>query len=134
MELFAWTDKLKTGIPKIDEQHKRLIDLINELNEAMRLGKGKQVVEQVLIGLKEYTEYHFGFEVSALERNKYPKVEEQKKEHASYVSKLQELTLQHKRNELGISIDVMNFVSDWIRDHIMKEDMKYIPYLQGKTL
>jgi hemerythrin-like metal-binding protein len=134
MELFAWTDKLKTGIPKIDEQHKKLIDHINELNEAMRLGKGKQVIEKVLAGLKEYTEYHFGFEVAALERNQYPQVAEQKKEHAAYVSKLQELTMQHKRNELGINIDVMNFVSDWIRDHIMKEDMKYIPYLQGKTL
>jgi hemerythrin len=134
MELFPWTDKLKTGIPKIDEQHKKLIDHINGLNDAMREKKGKEAVGRVLDGLKEYTEYHFAFEEKALERNSYPGLEDQRRSHETYVAKLQELTLQFRRNELGISIDVMNFVSDWIRKHIMQEDMKYVPFLQGKAI
>jgi hemerythrin len=133
MDLFAWSDKLMTGIPKIDEQHKVLIGHINGLNDAMRAGKSKEVIEKVLVGLNEYTQYHFKFEESGLERHGYPNIADQKREHAIYVDRLQELTLQYRRNELGISIDVMSFVSDWIRGHIMKEDMKYVAYMQGKA-
>jgi hemerythrin len=111
MELFAWDDSLKTRIPRIDEQHKKLIGHINDLNEAMRERKGKDALGK------------------ALERNAYPGLWDQRWSHRTFVAKLQELTLQFRRNELGITIDVMNFVSDWIRGHIKQEDMKYVPFL-----
>jgi hemerythrin-like metal-binding protein len=134
MVLFDWNETYQTKIPTIDQQHKKLIDLINELNEAMRVGKGKEVTDKILKELTEYTVYHFGFEEKAFEKYDYLKKEEHKKEHQDLIKQLNDIIDKYKRNEIGINITVLDFLSNWIKVHIVKEDMLYVPYLTGKEL
>ena len=134
MALFEWDDRIKTHIDKIDEQHKKLITYINDLHESMRTGKSKEVVEGILSGLYEYTKYHFTFEEELMEKYQYEKLEEQKKSHVIYVQKIGELMEKYKISTIGISVEVLNFLMDWIKNHIMQDDMQYVPLLKEKTI
>jgi hemerythrin-like metal-binding protein len=134
MAYFDWDEKLATGIQKIDEQHKELISLVNELHEAMRKGKAKDIVSHVLEGLKRYTGYHFSTEEKAFEAYLYSGRVEHKKSHSDLIRQLDDLIEKHSRGELAISVDTLEFLTKWIKNHIMKEDMLYAPFLRGKTI
>jgi hemerythrin-like metal-binding protein len=134
MLYFEWDDSLKTGIVEIDDQHKRLIDIVNELSDAMRNKKGKEALEHVLNELSEYTNYHFSFEERAFEKYGYPQADTHVRSHKELIHQLQELMDKFKKNELGISIDVLDFLTNWVKNHIKKEDMMYVPNLKDKEL
>lgn len=130
MAFFDWNGKLETGIAIIDEQHKKLVSLVNELHEAMRNRKAKDVVARILRELGDYTNYHFSVEEKAFEKYGYPQKVEHEKLHADLIAQLGELTRKHAKGELAISIDVLDFLTQWVTNHIMKEDMKYVPFLK----
>jgi hemerythrin-like metal-binding protein len=134
MVFFEWDNKLCTNIPIIDEQHKKLISFVNELHEAMRNKKGKEVVGKILNELKEYTIYHFGTEEKAFDKYNYPKKAEHKKYHADLIRQVKELQDNYEKGKIAISIDVFNFLTNWVKNHIMKEDMEYVPLLKDKTI
>jgi hemerythrin-like metal-binding protein len=134
MAFFAWNEKLATGIPKIDEQHKKLISFVNELNDAMTTGKGKDVIGHILDELSEYTKYHFGLEEAAFEKYNYVQKGSHKAAHQTLIKKLDDFIRKYQSNKLVISIEVLGFLINWVNEHIMKEDMQYVPYLKGKEL
>ena len=72
MPLVNWTDKLSLGITEIDNQHKKWIAIINDLNDAMRAGKSTEVLGEVFKRLIDYTEYHFKAEETYFEKFGYP--------------------------------------------------------------
>jgi len=134
MPIFEWSDQLRTGIETIDEQHLKLVDLVNALADAMRAGKGKDLIGTVLGELKEYTEYHFGFEEAAFAKHGFPGAAAHAKSHAELVGKIDDLAERYSRGVIGISIDILNFLVEWVKGHIMREDMEYVPFLKGKAL
>jgi hemerythrin-like metal-binding protein len=134
MPVFEWSEKLSTGIAKIDEQHVKLVGLVNALADAMRAGKGKDLIGAVLGELKGYTEYHFGFEEAAFAKYGFPGAAAHAKAHADLVGRLDDLEGKYSRGVIGISIDILDFLIEWVKGHIMKEDMEYVPFLKGKAL
>jgi len=134
MVLFDWSEKYRTGIPSIDEQHRKLIGLVNELNEAMRVGRGKELTDKVLKELGDYTVYHFSFEEAAFEKYGYPAKDEHRREHQALVRQLEDVVGKYERGEIGINVTLLEFLSNWIKTHIEKEDMLYVPHLAGKEL
>jgi hemerythrin-like metal-binding protein len=131
---FDWDSKLTTGIQVIDDQHKKLINLVNELHEAMRNRKAKEIVEHILKELGEYTIYHFSVEEKAFEKYGYAQRNEHRKNHEDLVKQLNDLVQKHKKGELAISIEILDFLTNWVKTHIMKEDMMYVPFLKDKVI
>jgi hemerythrin len=79
MELIQWNNNLSVGIAEIDSQHQRLIKLINDLNDAMRVGKGKDVTGKIINELTNYTLTHFTKEESYFAKYAYPETDAHKK-------------------------------------------------------
>jgi hemerythrin-like metal-binding protein len=115
MKVFEWNELFMTGIAPIDEQHKRLIGLVNGLADSMRSGKSKEMITNVLEGLRDYTKTHFGFEEAAFEKYGYPKTSEHKKSHETFVGKVDELITQYENGLIGLSVKVLNFLTEWSR-------------------
>ncbi|HOX31763.1 MAG TPA: bacteriohemerythrin [Spirochaetales bacterium] len=134
MAFMDWDASLETGNPTIDAQHRRLIALVNELHEAMRGGKGSSVLEHIFSELGSYTKYHFATEEKAFELYGYERREEHARQHAELLRSVAELAGKIERKELGISVDVLTFLTDWVRNHIRKEDMQYRQLLGDKDL
>ncbi|GAB1431945.1 bacteriohemerythrin [Spirochaetota bacterium] len=134
MNLFEWTPAISVGINTIDDQHKKLISLINDVSDAMKARKAKEVIGDILQQLSDYTVYHFGNEERAFDKYQYPDRENHKIAHKSYVDKIGELIERNNKGELGISISVLDFLMDWITNHIMKTDMLYVPFFKDKEI
>lgn len=134
MALIQWNATLSVNIEAIDAQHQRLIDLINELNEAMMVGRGKQVLGKILEGLATYVATHFATEEEHFERYAYPASAAHKQEHQDFTGKIAEFKQGLDEGRLGLSASVMNYLSDWLNGHIKGSDMSYGPFLTAKGL
>ncbi len=132
MPLISWSDNFATDIKKIDDQHKCLIDLINRLHDSMKTGKGNAVIESILDDLLNYTVFHFSTEEAYFKQYAYPESILHKKEHDELTEKTKALQASHRDGKLTISIEVMNFLRDWLRNHILQSDQKYASFLRSK--
>ncbi len=134
MALITWNDTLSVNVAEIDRQHRNLIAIINELNDAMRLGKGKDVLGKIVNSLISYTATHFKTEENYFAQFGYPDTEDHKKEHAAFVQKVLSFKEGFEKRELSLTIDVMSFLSDWLKNHIMGTDKKYARFFNEMGL
>lgn len=132
MGKIAWNNAYSVGVEKIDGQHKRLIDLVNDLSDASSTGKTKEVIEKVLAGLVEYTQYHFGTEEELMGKHAYPDSLTHKKAHQDFVAKAADLVAKQKSGNVTIGIEVMTFLQNWLVEHISVVDKKFGAYLNTK--
>ncbi len=130
--LLRWSDNLSVGIDSIDSQHKTLIDLINELNKQMKSGATKDAVGKALGKLIDYTGSHFQQEEQLFAQYDYSEQASHKEIHQKLVSQVLDFQKKFKENKKDISLDLMEFLKDWLLDHIKKTDMKYSSFLQTK--
>jgi len=108
--------------------------MINEPSEAMKQGKGKTVSEKVLNNLINYTATHFQTEEKYFDRYGYPETFSHKKEHEAFVQKVSEFRKGFENGKLSVTVEIMNFLSDWLRHHIKTADKKYASFFKAKGL
>ncbi len=131
-ELMPWSDKLETGISQIDEHHKQLVQMVNELHRAMKMKKGAAESSQILERLADYTVMHFSFEEEMFEKHMYPQRIDHKDLHDKLVVQVVEFKTEFEEGKAALSMDLMTLLSNWLRGHIMMTDMEYVPFLKGK--
>ncbi|MCG8642773.1 MAG: bacteriohemerythrin [Desulfobacterales bacterium] len=131
-DLMPWSDKLMTGLSQVDDQHKELVKMINELHRAMKMRLGNRETGQILARLADYTVYHFGYEQQLFDAHAYPDRENHSAVHDRLVEQVLEYKKEHDQGKAALSMDLMHFLTDWLKDHILKTDMQYVPYLREK--
>ena len=134
MAFVQWSDRLSVGVDVIDEQHKKLVSIINKLYDAMKDRKGSGILTEVLSELIEYTKYHFTTEEALMKGNAYPNYQAHKSSHSQLVEKVMDLELDLKAGKIALSVQVFQFLKDWLVNHIQGEDKKYTPYLSRVTV
>lgn len=132
MAFLNWTEELSVGIPRIDQQHRKLVSLLNELYEAMQSGKGRDVLGKVLGELAGYTKTHFAAEEQIMAANGYPELQTHRDKHQKMAQKVMELNDQFRKGVLASPIQITNFLKDWLAKHIMETDRNYGPFLTAK--
>ena len=134
MPLIEWDENFSVNIKEIDDQHKKWVKMLNDLYDSMKEGSGRHKLASVLDGLVEYTKVHFSTEEKILKKYGYPFFEGHKKIHDDMIGEVELLELRHKSGETSLSIYVMNFLKNWLADHIMGTDKNYGPYLNSKGI
>jgi hemerythrin len=124
-ELIKWSEKFSVNNVLLDSQHKNLISLINDLHTSMKEGKGKQVLQQVLDNLVLYTIEHFFTEEQILRKASYPFFKEHKQQHEDLTKQATKLQSSYRSGEVPLTQDVLNFLRDWLINHIEGTDQKY---------
>lgn len=132
MLLLKWDDSYSVGINEIDSQHKKLIELITQLNTAMSEGKGKDVLGKIINELISYTKTHFALEEKLFDKVKYADSFAHKGQHKMFIEKVEQFKIDFEKGKTLLTIDVMNFLKEWLKNHILISDKKYAPYLAGK--
>jgi hemerythrin len=125
MPLMTWNDDLSVKVKEIDDQHKKLIGLVNNLHDAMKSGQGKLVLEPTLQELASYTVYHFQTEEKYMQKFNYPGYLAHKMKHDAFVKKVSDFQKDYHAGRLGLSLDLMNFLKEWVTTHIMDTDHQY---------
>ncbi len=134
MDFFIWKDEMSVNVEEIDQQHKKLVSMINELHKAMKEGKSKVVLGDIIKGLLDYTKVHFGTEEKYFDKFGYPESEAHIKEHNDFVKKVQEFQKQFEEGKSLLSIEILNFLKDWLYHHIMGTDKKYSKFFNDRGL
>ncbi|MBI4978813.1 MAG: hemerythrin family protein [Spirochaetes bacterium] len=132
MSLIDWSETLSVSVRTFDEQHKRLIAIVNELADGMRARKGKETLAGVLKNLIEYTSVHFAAEEKLMSEHGYPDYAAHKHEHDDLVAKVLDFEKKYKADTILLSVELMNFLRDWLTGHIMKTDKAYAPFMNSK--
>jgi hemerythrin len=124
-----WDTSFATGVSKYDEQHKVLFNMVNDLADAMQQKKSKEAVGRVLNGLAEYTINHFADEERNFAQTHYPEEAQHKALHKKLLDQVTELIGKFNAGEPLIAQDVINFLQDWLINHIKGVDKRYGPHL-----
>jgi hemerythrin len=134
MSLITWNKDYSVNVMEVDRQHQTLIQMINDLADAMGAGKGKEAVGKTIDSLLNYTKTHFSWEEQRFDQFGYPEAEDHKKLHAAFVDRINKFKDKYQNGKLTLSIDLMDFLSDWLRSHIQTIDKKYGPFFNQKGL
>ncbi|MCI8373095.1 MAG: bacteriohemerythrin [Lachnospiraceae bacterium] len=126
----AFTEEYLTGISKVDEQHKRLFEIIGDANELVNnefIPDKFDNISALLNELTEYTKSHFQDEEVYMESIQYEGLAAQKRAHAGFIAKLEEIELEgFDENQQEVLLELIDFLFNWLVQHILKMD-KRIP-------
>ena len=124
-ELISWSPKYSVNHPVMDAQHKQLIGLINELYSAMCQRRGKDVLQKILDELIKYTKVHFGSEEKLMRDMNYVEFAQHRHIHKILTQQVIRLQNKFKEGKILLSIEVMEFLKNWLINHIQGTDKKY---------
>ncbi|MBA4368379.1 MAG: hemerythrin [Desulfobacterium sp.] len=134
MPIITWTEDMLVHVEKIDTQHKKLLVLLNDLNDAMNQGRDKKVLGNTIIALADYTYYHFMTEEKYFDQFQYPDSIRHKNEHQYFVEEVTRFQQQFDKGETKLSEDIILFLKSWVINHIMKSDQKFSPFLNARGI
>jgi hemerythrin-like metal-binding protein len=95
----------------------------------MMKGQAQSLTGPLLKKLAEYTRNHFSAEEEAMASAQYPGIANHKVLHRNLVKKVEEYIDRHDKGELTLNLHLLNFLRDWLVDHIQKVDKEYGPWL-----
>lgn len=124
--VFEWKEEYSVGVKEIDDQHKELVNLIFRLFTAINEKKAKEQLSEILIELIEFSDTHFSTEEKYFEEFDYENKEEHIDEHRKFTVKVIDFNEKHKNNEIAISFELIDFLEDWLLDHLIEMDQKYV--------
>jgi hemerythrin-like metal-binding protein len=135
MPLMTWTEKLAVGVKVLDDDHKKLVGMVNQLYDAIQSGRGKDSLGPILDGLVDYTKVHFAREEQLFSQTGYTASAAHHKEHEDLTRQVLDVQQKYKAGVSGtLSLEVMNFLKNWLITHIQGSDQKYGPHLNSKGI
>ena len=129
MALITWDDTLSVGVRAIDDQHKGLIQSLNDLHDAMIKGLAKQATGPLLDKLVKYTKEHFVAEEAMLKRTSYPDFADHKARHVELTQQVEDYVARFRKGDIGLTVHLMDFLRSWLTNHIRRVDRDYGPWL-----
>jgi hemerythrin len=121
----TWKNEYSVGVPEMDNQHQKLVTLLNQLDESMGKGKGKEVIGKILAELVKYTQTHFSNEEFLLLSHNYPDLSSHKLEHVKLTQRVLAFKNDFDAGKATLTIPVMNFLENWLVNHIQVRDKLY---------
>lgn len=129
--IIPWLEDYSLGIPEVDEEHRKLLELINVFLEALNRRQEKEILTVTFDNLIEYTCIHFRNEEKLFKEHGYPHQEAHIREHRRLTEKVREL---NKERNCVFPGNIAEFLSSWITDHILQEDKAFAYYLKKEGL
>jgi methyl-accepting chemotaxis protein len=129
-DLITWGPEYFIGVDSIDNQHKRLVKLINEVYSEFGSSNNRRTVKRILEELVEYTKYHFGNEEDVFKKIQYKDTKDHVEQHKKFVQQIQDFKDQFNDSTTVLSFDLINFLKNWLLNHILHTDKKYVQYFK----
>lgn len=132
MPLINWSDKFSVGVKSLDSQHINLFKILNELHDSMKSGNDQSTVTPLLHKLLTYAREHFAEEEKLLQQVKYPGLGRQRAQHHAITIRVVEFLSRYKTDQKAFTFELILFLSDWLRKHILREDKEYSAWVSRR--
>ncbi|MBI5900542.1 MAG: bacteriohemerythrin [Rhodocyclales bacterium] len=128
----TWNDSYAVGVPELDDQHRRLLELINQVGDdyGPRNAFTDGLFREVLSDLFEYTQVHFRAEEDHLRKIAYPGIEAHAREHGALTERVMEFILAAQGGTQDRQA-IHNFLLTWLVSHILEADMRYRDFMRA---
>jgi len=120
-----WMSVYDTHIKTVDEQHRVLVEMINDLQTARENNNEPKLIREIFFKLVDYTKYHFSQEESLMTTSNYPKLLEHSSQHKEFVNKIVEMLEGLKKGDVNISDKLNDFLMNWLIKHILGYDKEF---------
>ena len=128
MAFLSWHERFSVGHAELDQQHRRLFELVNHFDDVIQMGMPEEL-PHIVDDLIRLTEAHFRFEMGLIQDTGFPRVVEHGKMHEEL---LDQVRVMRRSMMVGGHVSpkaVVRFLADWLTSHILREDMEYKPFL-----
>lgn len=132
MPFLTWSNEYSVGVRAADNQHTNLFNILNDLHDAMKNGQGQKAASTLLRKLVDYTVSHFAAEEKLMESTGYPGLEVHRIQHKALTRQVGEFMARLEKGERAISLDLLDFLRDWLKNHIQGDDKAYGPWLNQR--
>ncbi|MBI5442430.1 MAG: hemerythrin family protein [Deltaproteobacteria bacterium] len=128
-----WDPLMDTGIDRVDRDHQRFVEKLNELGQAMKVGKGRETMADLLAFLNDYVREHFGYEEALMKRCGYPGYEEHRAIHERFKKDLATRAAAFAQcpDDRLITIEIHGWLMSWLSEHALNVDAKVGDYLRN---
>jgi len=123
--LYSWGPEFSVYIKGLDNQHHYLVTTLNNLYKYLLAGSARRILDDTLNALLDYTKFHFRSEEVLFDKYGYPKAEGHRKQHQTFVEKASDFMEKYKAGEARLTLEVLHFLADWVKNHILTSDHDY---------
>jgi len=132
VSIIVWKTEYSVGVAELDNDHRKLISMINQLHLAMHNDRGQTVIKTIISDMLNYIKLHFSKEEAYMRQAGYLGLLAHLREHEGFVRKAQELKQRSESGEFVLSLEVVQYLSDWLKGHILEADMRYVETFKQK--
>ena len=132
--MFEWKTEYSLGIHTIDGQHQVLFRLAGELRESILSKSSPPDMGKIIDRLVQYVQVHFAYEERLMRAVEYPDLPAHQLEHEALTRRVEQLLDAFREGHCPITIRLLKLLKDWLEDHIMGSDPKYVPYVKKTPL
>ena len=130
MAFIEWRADYNLDIDELDAQHRRLAEVVNRFDEAVRHGRGSRVMDEILNELIGYTQEHFAYEEKFMEEAGYSGLKRHKAQHRQLLQKVERLQYDFGQGSRRITTEVRDLLRYWLMNHILKNDVEFAAELK----
>lgn len=134
MAVLKWSDTFSVNVKEIDDQHKMLVEMINTLHNALKANKGRDVHNEIISKMAGYAKTHFKTEEKYMIQYNFMGYYSHKIEHDQFVVKALDLKERLEKSDLAMTLEIYNFLTDWLVNHILGTDKKYSQHFNNNGL
>jgi hemerythrin-like metal-binding protein len=134
MEIINWKNEFSVGVKEMDEQHKKLLGMINRLIEEQHTLTDPRTIADLLTEMTDYAQVHFRAEEFLMAEYGYEQIGAQEKQHQAFIDKTISF---YSATDIGpniLSVALLDYLGTWLVGHILQEDMKYKNFFKSKGL
>lgn len=132
--IYRWGPEFSVYIKGIDNQHRYLVTVLNNLYRNVLAGEGEEVVSEALNRLIDYTRFHFRSEEKLFDKYGYPRADSHRRQHESFVNKVTDFVKQYEAGEERVTLTILHFLSEWLKNHILVSDHDYGEWFYSKNI
>ena len=134
MALMTWNPSFSVKVKHFDDQHVKLVAMLNDLHHAKEIGKGNEVLGSILTELISYTASHFADEENLMIQYSFPDTPQHRSTHAALVNQVFDLQNRFKAGNADLTHEVLDFLKGWLIKHIQGDDRRLGVYLNTKGI
>ena len=141
MPKIVWSKRYRVNVTKLDNQHRRIADLINGINDRIQAREDSEGIVGGFTELIDFTKDHFATEEALMKKLGYPDLKKHRKEHKELVNLLRDVRKQFKREAKSLGdfdYDVakhwLTIHADWFSVHLVHSDKDFGAFLNKKGI